>query len=163
MYNAILYLILEMDDIDWSCCIICQSQNDEDLRSPLETTPCRNPNLFKEFCSRVEEFRSLGDLPINKNHLPHHTMLNEKKAKWHSGCRRIFDQTYLERAKESKKPKQQKVKAEKTIRQSGRTKESFKELLKSNCAFCMNKCDAELHLMTTFGMDDLTKKNKLKS
>ena len=80
--------------IFWDRCILCQQEDDENLKQPAKNT--KKEDIIRTYCNTVvllKEFdynlpgkffhghRGLSTL-INYNNLPH--IFHEKEAKWHS-------------------------------------------------------------------------------
>ena len=82
-------------DIDWTLCIICQRETNEELRCPFRD----HLEVYSAFVKNVREYRRIESLPA-QIHLPEEgSALPENQAKWHKQCHQKFNNTTLEGAK----------------------------------------------------------------
>ena len=74
--------------MDWNLCLICKEETGEKLRCPIDRKNSDAHDVYQTFLQNVDEFRTLGALPVN---LESSSMYNvetfiDKKGKWHHSC-----------------------------------------------------------------------------
>ena len=131
--------------MDWNLCLICKEETGEKLRCPIDRKNSDARDVYQTFLQNVDEFRTLGALPVN---LESSSVYNvetfiEKKAKWHHSCYQKFINSRLQRAKDRKrKPGANDDNVRCSKRQSIETNMAL-------CIFCGEKNQEELHDYST--------------
>jgi len=58
-------IIMEIANIDWDSCIICNKSNGE-LRCPVDSLQQNGMTIYRNFLDAVNDFRSLDALPTSQ-------------------------------------------------------------------------------------------------
>ena len=82
-------LMAELTNIDWTQCIICQRETNEELRSPYHD----HLEVYNAFVKNVGEFRRIDSLPAPVHFPEEGSALFENRAKWHKKCHHNFNNT----------------------------------------------------------------------
>ena len=132
-----------MSGIDWTLCIICQTNTAEELRSPIH-----NPlEVYNAFVQNFQEFKSLNSLPVQMELEEDGLTLMNHKAKWHKCCHQRFNNAKLECAKVKR---QREEKADNPDQEACRPKRRPSARNKNLCIFCDVDGSEPLHEFSTF-------------
>ena len=144
--------------IDWAKCVVCQSDTDEKLVCPANSTRTSFGSGYTTFADNLLKFQEIGELPVSidvrlldEGHGVEET-LKLKKAVWHKSCSIKFGNMKLERAikRKSTESTDATVSPAKT-----RTKVDL-HVSSDSCFFC-EKNDGTLHKARTKGIDEKVK------
>ena len=137
--------------MDWSLCIICQTDSDEiPLSCPQKRQSKDAYDVYKDFLENVRQFKSLDALPVcvefGEEGTPECFM--ENHASWHRACHQKFNRSKLERAitKKRKLSLSDEADASSSFRHSKRQTSKISNLL---CIFCEDG-GSGLHEYATF-------------
>ena len=128
-------------DIDWTLCIICQRETNEELRCPFRD----HLEVYSAFVKDVGEFRRIDSLPAQVHFPEEGSALLENQVKWHKQCHQKFNNTRLKRAKLKREREKNPVAESGPLskrRSMGRKKlERNKDL----CIFCEMSTSEKIH------------------
>lgn len=148
--------------IDWSLCILCQKNSQENLQCPANKSKRADKGAgYKSVAENLEHFFELGVLPfdisvdqLNDGSGIENTLVRNN-ASWHKSCKDAINNTKLKRAQKRKQQDEEQgenssVKTRRSSYGQGKERSETRE----KCFFCNETSEsAGLHKASTFEVD----------
>ena len=157
IHSLIVLIIMALQkqaQTDWTKCVLCQEDNDEDLQNPSAGKKFKPEDSYKTLVDNIQTFNTLCEMPmdINIDRLDDGDGIVEtflrNKAVWHKRCKLEFNNTKLVRAQKRKNQTGDDINmTAKRIRREPQVN------LTQVCFFCDEKGSDDLHDASTFTVD----------
>ena len=141
---------IELKDINWELCFICQTiKNEKDLRCPHNNVAIAKEkkaefirNSYQTLANNIISLNDIDEMPVLmkqsllSNQINLVECLQENMAKYHKNCKKLFDNDKVDRARLRRKSDENKTSEMDNKRNLRSSNEPEKPIL---CFFCEKK------------------------